>query len=108
MKVRAKSLVYYGDMRRREGEVFELKPFKMKGKDGKVVEISAEQQFTEEFMEKVDPKATVRRGKNPPKRSDLFPPKPARDARDANAPRPVDPDADAEGEEDAGQSESVI
>lgn len=103
MKVRAKSLVYYGDMRRREGEVFELKPFKMKQKDGSMKEITAEMQFTDEVMEKVDERIPVRRGKNPPKRSELFPPKAAKDARDANAPRPEPAE-----EQEPSESDSVI
>lgn len=54
MKVRALRLGYYGHERRREGAVFELKPKKVKGKDGKEAIIPAEAQFSEAWMEKVE------------------------------------------------------
>ena len=58
MKVRATALGYYGHKRRREGQEFELEPIKRlrKQKDGsmKEITISADQQFSTRWMEKVD------------------------------------------------------
>jgi hypothetical protein len=93
MKVRAKTMIYYDDMRRREGEVFELKPIKLVRRDEKtktetVKLLTPEMQFTEEFMEKVDENVKVRRSKKSV-RTDLIPPS-AGNARDVNDPRPVE------------------
>lgn len=58
MKVRATQSGYIYHKRRREGEVFELKPIKgfVQNKDGKnkPFEFTAEQQFSSLWMEKVD------------------------------------------------------
>jgi len=60
MKVRAKLITeegedrvvgYYGNRKIREGKIFELKPYKKS--DGKTV--SAEEQFSKNWMEKVSP-----------------------------------------------------
>jgi len=104
MRVRATSLCYYGDMRRREGEVFELKPFKrkVKGKDGKIeqVLITPEMQFSEDCMELVDAKAQIKRpAKVKSPASEAYPPKEAGIARAAHEPR-----AEAEASEDNGDT----
>jgi hypothetical protein len=69
MKVRAKRLGYYNDSRVREDEIFELKPRKglklidKKAKDGKCEEytFSPEEQFSPEWMEKVEETETPTR-----------------------------------------------
>lgn len=65
MKVRAKKLGYYDNKRRREGEVFELKPVKGKKKKaerniGDLV-LTPEQQFSDLWMERVDGEAPVKK-----------------------------------------------
>jgi len=73
MKVRATQLGYYGHERRREGDVFTLEPIKRKRKDAKTglmreITISAEQQFSERWMETVGDNAvskTKKEKKNP-------------------------------------------
>ena len=63
MKVRAKAITgqkysgYYDHRRRIAGEVFTLTPIKKIGKDGRTIIISPENQFSDRWMEKVDPKA---------------------------------------------------
>jgi hypothetical protein len=54
MKVRATRIGYYGEKRRLEGEVFTLVPVKAKDEDGKQVEVSPEDQFSEKWMEKTE------------------------------------------------------
>jgi len=59
MKVRAKELGYYDEKRRRPGEVFELEEregFTRNENSGKATKKvwSAEEQFSEKWMEKVD------------------------------------------------------
>lgn len=49
MKVRATQLGYYGDRRRKPGEIFELKDRDRRGKP-----YPAEEQFSETWMETVD------------------------------------------------------
>jgi hypothetical protein len=69
MRVRAIQLGYYGHKRRREGQEFVLEPIKRLRKDVKTGEmreitISAEQQFSKRWMEKVDvPTPTVKPAK---------------------------------------------
>jgi hypothetical protein len=66
MQVRATRLGYYGHERRPEGAVFVLEPIKRirKDKEGRerMVTISAEQQFSDRWMERVGPgaKSTVK------------------------------------------------
>jgi len=77
MKVRATRLGYYGHERRPEGSVFTLEPIKrlraVKGKDGKPtgqmreITISAEQQFSERWMERVSPASKPVKEKAKPK-----------------------------------------
>ena len=59
MRVRATQLGYYGHKRRKEGAEFVLEPIKRirKDKDGnpREITISPEQQFSERWMERVDP-----------------------------------------------------
>lgn len=52
MKVRAKTLGYYGDMRRREGDIFDLVERTVGDKDHRRT-LTAEQQFSETWMERV-------------------------------------------------------
>jgi len=65
MKVRAKLITgqkysgYYEHKRRVAGEVFNLVPLKKIAKDGRTIIISPENQFSERWMEKIDPKAPV-------------------------------------------------
>ena len=68
MKVRATALGYYGHKRRRPGEVFILKPFKRKittfnketkRNDVKIIDVSADMQFSENWMERADSSAKV-------------------------------------------------
>ena len=58
MKVRAIAMGYYGHKRRREGMEFTLEPIKRlrKQKDGsmKEITITADQQFSTRWMERVD------------------------------------------------------
>ena len=58
MRVRAKSMGYIYNVRKREGEVFDLVPVKGYKKNGDVlgepVVYSPEQQFSDKWMEKVD------------------------------------------------------
>lgn len=58
MKVRATKTGYIYHKRRREGDVFELKPFKgyLKKPSGQLesLEMTAEKQFSPTWMEKVD------------------------------------------------------
>ena len=98
MKVKALAMIYYGDMRRREGEVFELKPFKRKLK-GKDILVSAEDQFTPDVMERVSDRAAVKRQPKVVVRPDHYPPQQESVARSAHEPR-------AESEESA--EETVI
>lgn len=49
MKVRAKSLGYYGDRRRKEGEIFELVDRTVRGET-----VPAKSQFSDRWMEQVD------------------------------------------------------
>lgn len=58
MQVKAKKLGYYNHKRRAEGVVFTLVPVKVKGKDGKLVTIEPEDQFSEKWMEKFDAKGS--------------------------------------------------
>ncbi len=68
MRVKAKELGYYGLLRRKPGEIFnleEVKGFHM-GKDGKKSPkvYSAESQFSDKWMEKIDsPEVTGKRGR---------------------------------------------
>ena len=64
MKVRALAMGYFGHKRIREGEVFELKPIKVKEKDRKTKKITErlitpEEQFSEIWMEKFNGKAKL-------------------------------------------------
>ena len=63
MRVRATRLGYYGHERRKEGAEFTLEPIKRVRKDAKSgrmreITITAEQQFTERWMERVTPLTT--------------------------------------------------
>ncbi len=53
MKVRAKALGYYGDRRRKEGDIFELVE-RIVGDKEKRRTLSVDQQFSEIWMEKLD------------------------------------------------------
>ena len=62
MKVRATRMGYYGHERRHEGAEFTLEPIKRLRKDAKSgqmkeITISAEQQFSERWMERISPTA---------------------------------------------------
>jgi hypothetical protein len=77
MKVKATKLGFYGHKRRREGDVFELVPYKVQKLDaeGKVVfddkrkpvleTISPEAQFSDSWMSRIE--AAPRKGKHAPK-----------------------------------------
>jgi hypothetical protein len=69
MRVRATALGYYGHKRRREGQEFVLEPIKRlrKQKDGSMREIviSAEQQFSNKWMERLDQPAAPVEKKDP-------------------------------------------
>ncbi len=132
MNVRALSLGFYGLKRRREGDVFILKPFKrkvvVKGKDGKPVIdpktrmpkleerlISAEEQFSKEWMEVVqtDEKATKPRsnrsfGKHNPSKEDMV----MQTAKSVNEPEEeeeeVPVEVDPRNEDDATGDQQVI
>lgn len=54
MKVRAKRLGFYDYSRRKEGDVFTLKEIKGLDRDGKPVTYSAESQFSDKWMEKLE------------------------------------------------------
>lgn len=54
MKVKAKRIGFYDYARRREGDVFTLKEIKGLDRDGKSVTYSAESQFSEKWMEKLE------------------------------------------------------
>jgi hypothetical protein len=60
MRVRAKAIPnqkysgYYDHKRRVAGEIFTLVPIKKAGKDGKLIIIAPENQFSSRWMEKVD------------------------------------------------------
>lgn len=65
MKVRATQLGYYGNHRRREGDVFVIKPkkgWKVDQQTGKKTEVvfSAEDQFSERWMERFDKAAQAK------------------------------------------------
>ena len=59
MKVKAKKLVFYGNRRYREGEVFELVFRKGINAKGEPIELTPEQQFSEKAMEKLEEPARV-------------------------------------------------
>jgi hypothetical protein len=72
MKVRATALGYYKDKRRPPGEVFILKPYKRsfeeidpstKFKVKKQVIVSADEQFSENWMERVEQQTDVQQSK---------------------------------------------
>lgn len=54
MKVRATKLGYHGLIRRKIGDVFELKTVKGKDRFGKDVTYTEEQQFSKNWMERVE------------------------------------------------------
>jgi hypothetical protein len=96
MKVKAKTKLHYGDKLRQVGEVFVLKPRKVKEWDkvkkmrtDKALDITAEEQFNEEIMERVSEGTAVRR---PPKEknrpSNDFTHEYSNEARAAHEPRP--------------------
>lgn len=87
MKVRATQLGYYGDRRRRVGEVFILKPFKRIGKDKKVMQITPEMQLSEHWMEKVSENESLKVGKKVT-RSLAYPPEMPSVAKAAHEPGP--------------------
>ncbi len=92
MKVRALSLGYYDEMRRREGEVFELKTRsgvrvdKATGQKKKVT-YTPEQQFSSDWMEKVDQKTKLEKPEKVSGRSPNFVPEESGVARAAHEPR---------------------
>jgi hypothetical protein len=63
MRVRAKAVTgqkysgYYDHKRRVAGEAFTLIPITKTAKDGRKITISPEQQFSDRWMERIDPKA---------------------------------------------------
>ena len=70
MKVRAIKLGYYGHERRQEGQEFTLEPIKRLRKDKKTgqmkeILISAEQQFSERWMERLTPPSKPVKEKQP-------------------------------------------
>lgn len=77
MLVRAIQTGYYGNKRIREGQIFELKSLKIQKKDPKtqrdlkVVEIPAEQQFSELWMEKLEKSEEKKLSKKPVIQPDL-------------------------------------
>lgn len=54
IKVMATRLGYYGNRRRREGDVFELIDLTGKDAEGNSIKISAEKQFSSSWMKKVE------------------------------------------------------
>lgn len=60
LKVRAKALGYYGDIRRRQGDVFELVEREVGDKQHRR-KLTVDQQFSENWMEKVDDSAKSER-----------------------------------------------
>lgn len=109
MKVRAKGasdvwVGYYNHIRRRGGDVFTLQPITRmrKGSDGKekMVTITAAQQFSERWMEKVPDQAPETRPGhfNKVGRGD------ARRVKDAEAQPPEAPEATPEGGGDGGET----
>lgn len=125
MRVRATAWGYYGNMGRNPGEVFTLKAFKtfrkvekvngksVVSKSDKPIQISAEEQFCDDWMEKVDDKTPVRKADKIKKRSDAYPPEDEPVARAAHQPRDRDERNEQEPLEDAdgdarNSDESVI
>lgn len=75
MRVRALMAGYYGDMLRKTGDVFDLEPYEIKDKKTKkTVVVPSEDQFSHEWMERVDggPVPSVKRVMP----SDIVPPPP--------------------------------
>lgn len=66
MKVRATALGYYGDMRRKEGTVFDL-VVRTVGDKEKRRTLTEEQQFSKVWMEKIDEDGNVIENKSTPK-----------------------------------------
>lgn len=104
MKVRAKGdpsnwVGYYGHVRRRGGDVFELVPIKTI-KNGKPITIMPEQQFSERWMERVGKQSLVSK---PATFRELG----RADGRAGASPAPQVPAAEqpgeTDGEEDAGE-----
>lgn len=88
MLVRATQLGYYDLKRKRVGEEFVLKAYKIKKQDGKIVTIEPEQQFSENWMEKVDEDAPAPRGRKDQSRA----PKALSQVRDEEIPTAADED----------------
>ena len=60
MKVRATKLGYYDLLKRKEGDVFELKEIKGLDMNGKPVTYSPQDQFSSKWMEKFDSAQAVK------------------------------------------------
>lgn len=74
MKVRATQVGYYGNVRRRVGDIFDLVPVKgLNGKREKVT-FTPEQQFSEKWMEKVGAAQPGAKTQEQKPKSSLLPP----------------------------------